>query len=52
MCVYEVYPDCPIPVEDIVSKLKELGFDIYVEKYDEAELEFEAEFCHEVVIRG
>lgn len=51
MCVYEVYPDSPIPVEDIVSKLEELGFDIYVEKYDEAELDFEVEFCHEVVIR-
>ena len=48
---YEVYPDSPVPVEDIVAKLEELGFDVYVEKYDEAELDFEVDFCHNVVIR-
>lgn len=47
---YEVYPDSKISVDKIVSKLKELGFDVTVEKYDESELDFEVEFCHNLII--
>ena len=47
---YEVYPDSKISVDEIVSKLKELGFDVTVEKYDESELDFEVEFCHNLII--
>ena len=47
---YEVYPDSPILVEKIVQELKDLGYDVTVEEYGEAELDFETEFCHNLVI--
>ena len=50
MCEYEVYPDSPVPFEDIVAKLKDLGFKVTVEEYSEAELDFEVEFCHNLII--
>lgn len=50
MCEYEVYPDSKVSVEDIVSKLKDLGFKVRVEEYDEAELDFEQEYCYNVII--
>ena len=47
--------DCSRIQEDwpyeATEQMEELGFDVYVEKYEEAELDFEAEFCHNVVIR-
>ena len=64
MCVYEVYPDSPIPVKNIVEKLKELGFDVNVKKwkklnfdlyeeveeYDESDLNTEVGYCHDIII--
>ena len=50
MYEYEVYPDSPIPVEKIVDKLKELGYDVTIEEYSESELDFEVEFCHNLII--
>ena len=47
---YEVYPDSKVSVEDIVSKLESLGFKVRVEEYDESELDFEQEYCYNVVI--
>ena len=64
--VYEctVYPDSPIPVKNIVEKLKELGFDVNVKKwkklnfdlyeeveeYDESDLNTEVGYCHDIII--
>ena len=50
LCEYEVYPDSSVSVEDIVSKLKDLGFKVRVEEYNEAELDFEQEYCYSVII--
>lgn len=49
-CIYEIYPDCSISLDEIISKLKELGYEVDVNTYDEADLEFETEYCHVVVI--
>ena len=49
-CEYEVYPDSPLSVEEIVRGLNGEGFKTDVETYDEAELEFDVEYCHVVVI--
>ena len=50
ICEYEVYPDSPLSVEEIVRGLNGEGFKTDVETYDEAELEFDVEYCHVVVI--
>ena len=44
-CEYEVYSNSPVSVETIVSKLKDLGFEVGVDVCDEWELDFEAESC-------
>ena len=50
ICEYEVYPDSPVSWNKIVSKLEELGYKVEVDYCNEAELEFEAEYCHNLII--
>ena len=50
-CEYDVYPDSPVNVETIISKLKDLGFEVSVDVCEESELEFEADSCTVLTIR-